>query len=317
MNKISETLIRPPRLYLGEKVGIVSPGRWMSEPDLESSSRRLEELGFKVWLHPQNFRRLGQLAGTDSERRDAINEVFADPEIRAIILAAGGYGTTRIIDSLDYTIVRKHPKIVMGYSDGTALLLSIYRRTGLICFYGPMLYDLIDNANLDTWRWVRRLLVDCEALVDSFGPGDGIRVLRAGEGFGSLIGGNLSLLVNLLSTPSDFETKGQILFFEDYDERLYRIDRMLVHLKRAGKLSNLSGLLIGGMTNITDDPILFGSSIEERILELCSAWEFPIVCGVPFGHVARQYPLPIGCPARILADEKGNLRFELAHPAVD
>lgn len=305
----SKDRVKPKRLSKADTIGIVSPGRWMSEADLKSTSARLLSLGYRPRLHEQNFMKLHQLAGSDSERAAAVNSVLCDPNLKAVMFSKSGYGTLRILDHLDYESIAQAPKLVIGYSDATALLIALRNRSNLVTYHGPMLYDLVSGIDNDTWIWFESILVNgeqvpksCEALMNA-------TILRSGIAEGELVDGNLTLLTNLLGTSSDFHTDGRILFFEDDDEHLYAIDRMMVHLKRSGKLSKLAGLIVGQMTDISDDKIPFGYDVNEIVLQHCAGTDYPIVSGFPFGHGGKQLTMPIGIRSRLEASADSPLQF--------
>lgn len=307
--------LRPAHMRPGDTVAIISPGRWMSDDELTTTVARFEKFGFHVVLHPQNFLRDHQFAGGTAERREAIEMVFADPRIRAVMLAKAGYGSLHLLDSLNYDVIRRNPKIIVGYSDATGLLIALHIKCGLVTFHGPMLYDLCEKVDRQTWQWFREVLVERKPI--QLEPSDLVstKVLRSGIGTGPLIGGNLTLLANLIGTSTDFATEGRILFLEDYDEKLYSIDRLLLHLRRAGKLDHLNGLVVGEMHKISDDEIPFGYSVDDLVLKHCESTQFPIVSNFPFGHGDRQLLLPIGVLARLSANPAG-VSFELIDPAV-
>lgn len=288
----------------------------MSDEDLDTTSSHLERMGFRPQLHEQNFHRLNQFAGSDKERATALQSMLCDPNLKAVMFAKGGYGTLRILDDLDYECVANTPKIVIGYSDATGLLIALHKKANLVTYHGPMLYDLIEGVDADTWKWFAETVVNGEQVAHSFDSSSGVRVLRPGIGEGELIGGNLTLLVNLLCTKSDFDTHGRILFIEDYDERLYSIDRMFVHLKRSGKLSGLAGLIVGQMYKITDDQIPFGYSVDEIVLDHCADSRFPIVTDFPFGHGRAHFTMPIGIQVRLEAAKGSPVHFRLLEPPV-
>src|SRR6266403_621308 len=306
----------PPRLRRGDSIGIISPGRWMSEEDLATTCSHLERLGFKPQLHDQNFQRLHQFAGSDHDRTVALQSMLCDPNLKAVMFAKGGYGALRILDDLDYQCMANAPKIVIGFSDATALLIDLHRKANLVTYHGPMLYDLIEGIDSDTWKWFEAMMVNGEQIKHSFDSSSGARILRPGVGEGPLIGGSLTLLINLLCTDSDFSTDGRILFVEDDDEPLYSIDRMFVHLKRSGKLSNLKGLVVGQMRRISDNQIPFGYSVDEIVFEHCANTTFPIVAGFPFGHGSKQLIMPIGIQSLLEARAGSPVHFQLLEPPV-
>jgi muramoyltetrapeptide carboxypeptidase len=287
--RIHKKKLIPTELQKGDTIGIVSPAWWLEAEKLETAATILEDMGFPVLIHPQNYRRKYQFAGRDWERKTAIEELFATPDVKAIMCARGGYGSLRIMDFLDYDMIRENPKIFVGYSDITALLISIYQHTGLITFHGAMLTDFCRENAAFSERFVDFQLSDI--LESEWGKR--IKILRSGKFEGELIGGNLCILTNLIGTATDFETQGKILFIEDYDEPLYNIERMMIHLKRSGKLANLSGLIIGQFSQIEIHKN-WGKSVDETIFDVCKEYDFPILSNFPCGHEINQVNLPIG-----------------------
>jgi muramoyltetrapeptide carboxypeptidase len=291
---------RAPALRSGEIVGVVAPARWLETPTLEIGATALLGERFAVKYAPEIYLRLHQFAGSDRDRARAIETMFADPSIKAILCAKGGYGSPRIVDALDYDLIARHPKRFVGYSDVTALLIAIAQRAGLETYHGPMLVDAAGDLAAASRAHLLASLTDepaPAAVAELLGQA---RVLRAGQAAGRLIGGNLSLLVNMIGTATDFDTTGAILFVEDVDEPLYHIDRMLVHLKRARKLDGIAGLLIGEMTQLRDNAIPFGATVEQMALELVGDADIPIVANFPCGHGRYQMTLPIGAAARLV-----------------
>jgi muramoyltetrapeptide carboxypeptidase len=294
---------RAPPLRTGDIVGIVAPARWLDAPTIEAAAQRLFDSQFVVRCPPELALRLHQFAGSDTDRVGAIEALFADPAVKAIICAKGGYGSPRIVDALDYGLIGRNPKRFVGYSDVTALLLGIAQQAGLETYHGPMLVDAAGDLSAASRAHLLATLTDepaPAAVAELLAPA---RVLRPGRAEGRLIGGNLSLLVNMIGTRTDFDPRGAILFLEDVDEHLYHIDRMLVHLKRAGKLDGIAALLIGEMTRLKDNAIPFGATVEAMALELLGDADLPIVANFPCGHGARQMTLPIGAAARLICTD--------------
>ena len=308
---VTRMKIKPERLKKGDVIGIVSPARWMEEQELFKAAAIVEQMGFHVKISPQNFLRKDQFAGNDYDRAGAIEAMFKDREVKAIVCARGGYGALRIIDLLDYDLIAKNPKIFVGYSDITALLISIYTETGLITFHGPMLHSFINEADSFTITYLQYAICSDEPYNANFSIDTQVRVLRPGIAEGELIGGNLSILVNLIGTPHDFDTSGKILFIEDVDEYLYNLERMLIHLKRSGKIDKLAGLIIGEMKDIKDNNIPFGKDIDGMVLDIVGNTTFPIVTNFPCGHNKNQMTIPISVMARLECDEN---RANLAMP---
>jgi muramoyltetrapeptide carboxypeptidase len=244
----------------------------------------------------------GYFSGSDQVRATDIMAMFEDDRIRAIFCTRGGYGTARLLDRLDYSIIRKHPKILVGFSDLTALSLALYTKTGLITFAGPMVAaefasGILPIAAEALWDMLRRrrntrVLPGC----------GGTTTLHGGVAEGTLLGGNLTVLCSLIGTPWLPDFREAVLFLEDVGESIYRIDRMLLQLKQAGLLRRLSGVLLGGFTSIpTETPNRdLVDVMEEYFLPL----GVPVLSGIPFGHVPDKITLPIGSRIRIDAERK-------------
>lgn len=309
-------MIRPTKLKKGDTIGIVSPGRWMTEEELERGAENLRHYGFPVVIHRQNFQRDHQFAGNTEARRAAVEDMFLDPSIDAIMFAKGGHGTLRILDSFNYQVAHDHPKIICGYSDATALLIALNTKVGLVTFHGPMLYDFRRSIDEYTWSRFEQLVILGKATTEIFDPDSGIKVLRQGTAHGRALAGNLTLLINLIGTKTDFNGEDVVLFIEDDDEYLYNLDRMLLHLRRSGKLSRLAGLVIGRMTNLKDNVVPFGYSVDEIAVYHCRDYKFPIVSGFPFGHGGSQISIPLGIPLQLSAEISGRVYYCLEEPAV-
>jgi muramoyltetrapeptide carboxypeptidase len=219
--------------------------------------------------------------------------MFADPSIDAIICARGGYGANRVLPLLDYDVIRANPKIFVGYSDVTGLLTSISRYAGLVTFHGPMLSTFDRKAlpfNIESLQGV----LSGEADVAVRSPAEcPARVLRPGTATGPLWGGNLVLLTERLGTPDQLDLDGGILFIEDVGEYLYKLDRMLLHLKRSGSLDGIAGLVVGEMIDMEDTDEPFGKNVDEIVLDVCGAFDFPVVSNFPCGHGDYQATLPV------------------------
>ena len=291
---------RAPPLREGDLIGVVAPARWLASTDLEAAAAALLGGRFAVKLSPELALRHHQFAGDDAERAGSIETMFADPAVKAIVCAKGGYGSPRIVDRLDYGLIARNPKRFVGYSDITALLLGITRHAGLETYHGPMLVDVLEGLTEESRAHLIARLTDAPAPAATATLLGQVTVLRAGSAEGRLIGGNLTLLVNMIGTRTDFDTAGAILFVEDVDEPLYNVDRMLVHLKRAGKLDAIAGLVIGEMRDLEDGTVPFGATVEQMALELVGDAAIPIVANFPCGHGVRQMTLPIGGPARLV-----------------
>jgi muramoyltetrapeptide carboxypeptidase len=270
--------------------GIVSPARWCKPEWLESAKAIIEARGHKVFIHPQNNLRAGRLAGSDQERAVAFMDIVRDSYIDVVLAARGGSGCFRIVDLLDWKVIKDNPKIYCGFSDITTLLNAIHVKTGLVTHHGPVAATLsgsdVDPRSADDF-FAALTGKKSEWLIE------GTVALRAGKAEGKLVGGNLTLLQNLIGTPYDWSGEGAILFFEDVNEELYRIDRTLWHFKLAGKFRGLKGVIAGEMKDMHDGiPDSYGKSFEQILLDVFP--DVPIVTGFPCGHGRYNTTLPVG-----------------------
>jgi muramoyltetrapeptide carboxypeptidase len=266
--------------------------------------------------------RAGYLGGTDQERLDDLHDMFRDPEVKAIFAIRGGYGSERLLDRIDYGLLRANPKIFLGYSDITCLHLAIHKRAGLVTFHGPMMISTFTDF---TQKWFRRALFSAEPLAVVTNPAETnqlrpvhtLRTVRPGRARGRLVGGNLSLVTRTLGTPYEIDTRGRILFIEDVDEQPYSIDGMLTQLRLAGKLDAAAGIVFGECSGCRprDFQPSFEStfSVGEVVDQILGKLAIPVLSGLTIGHTDDQLTLPLGPLASLDAD-KGELSIE--EPAV-
>lgn len=302
-----------PLLQKGDSVGIISSGfRILQDIDLQYAIERLEAMGLKAIVGDAVLKQHGYLAGTDDARAHDINRMFADPKIKAIFQLRGGFGSARILDSLDYDLIAKNPKILMGLSDTTALLLAIHHKTGLTTFHGP---NIGREWPEFTRQYVQALLFENKTITlknpepksdDLISTEDRIQVIRKGEVQGRLIGGNLTVLTSLIGSHYLPDFTDAILFLEEVNEAPYKIDRMFTQLKLAGILDKLTGIIIGKFTHcIPNNPgSTYGSFnimqiLEHHILPL----NIPAWYGAMISHEKRIFTIPIGARAVINAEE--------------
>lgn len=303
-------LLRPKRLQKGMTVGLVTPASnvWEDE-DIRFACDVVKSLGFKVKEGSNLYQRTQYLAGPDEARAADFNAMFADPDVDAVFCLRGGYGTPRILPMLDYAAIRRNPKILLGYSDITALLNAIYHRSGVITFHGPI---AAQNFTDYTYAEYSKVLVHGETPVSLGAPPpfegapgrveDRNRITRfvGGRARGRLIGGNLTLLASLLGTPFEPDYRGKILFLEDVGEAPYRVDRMLTQMWLAGKLQQVAGIAFGKFTESDVEGNTF--SIEHVLRERCQHLGVPVVRGLMFGHVDDQTIVPVGAMAELDGD---------------
>lgn len=269
----------PPYLRIGDKVGIISTARKITEAELEPALRVFAEWGLEVVLGEHLFAEDNQFAGTDVQRTADLQEMLDDDEIRAIICARGGYGTVRIIDNIDFTNYNLRPKWIVGYSDVTVLHSHIHTNLGIETLHAIM--PLNFPGTPEALRSLKSALFG-EQISYEIEPHP---FNRPGQCTGQVVGGNLSLLYSLNNTPSDIDTTNKILFIEDLDEYLYHIDRMMMNLQRSGKLENLAGLIVGGMSEMNDNEVPFGKTAYQIIAESVKSYSYPVIFNFPAGHI--------------------------------
>jgi len=273
-------MVRPPLLKQGDTIAIAAPGRKVSKSEMVEAISVFESWGLRVKLSPNLFsEKHSYLAGTDDERLNDLQMLIDDENVNAIIAARGGYGSTRMLDKLDFNSLRKKPKWLIGFSDITAIHLRLLSYQ-LQCIHATMPILFGRNNTSDSIESLRRLLFDGSFILNAEGSSDN----RPGSSNGILIGGNLSLIVDSLGTESEIQTEGTILFIEEIDEYFYRIDRMMTHLKRAGKLAKLKGLAIGYFTDLKESELPFNESYHTIILNAIKEYNYPVAFGFPSGH---------------------------------
>jgi muramoyltetrapeptide carboxypeptidase len=275
-------------LKKGDAIGIIAPASPVTDDEISPAVRILEEAGYRVIKGSHLYDKNGYLAGTDQDRLTDLHDMFLDSDVKAVLCARGGYGTTRLLNNIDFDIIRKYPKPVAGYSDITALILSIYKMTGMIVWHGPMLRGITGSK-----RYLKTLLKQMSA-----DGGMDIRlskdnVLKEGKARGILLGGNLSMVCALIGTPYIPSFEGSIFFIEERGEPLYRIDRMLTQLSLSGLLRGVKGIISGNFQDCGEP-----DSIDTLLLETFS-YEIPVYRGFPAGHGSKNRPLPMGAEAEI------------------
>ncbi|MFL5742621.1 MAG: LD-carboxypeptidase [Flavisolibacter sp.] len=282
----------PPYLKKGDTIGIVAPAGFMPIEKMQTCIETLDAWGYTVKLGTTTHSNSDNyFSGTDEERLQDLQQVMDDPSINAVLCARGGYGLSRIIDKISFKKFRKHPKWLIGFSDVTVLHAHIFSRFEIASLHAPMAAAFNDGG-ADS-PYIRSLKNALEGGKSSYECG-AHPFNKNGEAKGRLVGGNLSLLVHLLGTRSELDTKNKILFLEDVGEYLYNVDRMLVQLKRSEKLKGLAGLIIGGFTDGKDTERPFGKTVYEIIQEHVCEYKYPVSFGFPVSHGPENYALKIG-----------------------
>lgn len=294
-------MITPAYLKSGDKIAIIATARKVSPSEMDIAINTFRSWGLQVVTGPHLFGERNQYSGTDFERASDLQMMLDDKEIKAIICARGGYGTIRIIDSLDFSTFEQHPKWIVGYSDITVLHSHIQTHFDIETLHATMPINFPDEGTGESIESLRKALFG-ELLEYNIGNHP---LNKSGNVSGVLTGGNLSILFSLTGTPSDIQTQDKILFVEDLDEYLYHIDRMMMNLKRSGKLSGIKGLIVGGLTKMNDNAVPFGKQAEQIIAEYAQDAGIPVCFKFPAGHIADNRALILGREAQLNIDKNG------------
>jgi len=285
-------IIMPPVLEPGDTIALICPSGYMVPEKAQTCIDTLRRWGYTVRTgatlnsHSENY-----FSGTDEERLADLQEALDDPSVKAILCARGGYGLSRIIDRIDFSAFREHPKWIIGFSDVTVLHAHIYTHYKIATLHAPMAGAFndggADGVFVQSLRHAlegKKARYTCEVHA----------LNRKGSAVGTLVGGNLSLLAHLSGTSSEMKTKGKILFLEDVGEYLYNVDRMLYQLKRNGRLDRLAGLIVGGFTDMKDTTRPFGQTVFEIIYDIVKEYDYPVAFGFPVSEGGENYALKVG-----------------------
>ncbi|MDY2586360.1 S66 peptidase family protein [Winogradskyella aquimaris] len=302
-------LIRPAYLKAGDTVAIVAPSGILKnrEREINQADSLLKSWGLNVLIGKHVFNNDNHFAGTDDERCEDLQNALDNPKVSAIWCARGGYGTVRILDKLDYTKFKENPKWVIGYSDITALHNQLHNQ-GFESLHALMCVSLTQD------------ITEVQQSVDTFKAAlfgnptnynlEGSEYNREGEATGQLVGGNLTILHTMLGSETSIDTSGKILFIEEIGEYKYHIDRMLQSLKRAGYFEKCNGVIVGDMTKLRKNTTLWGTSIEQLILEALEAYDFPIAFNMPAGHEDDNRALVLGSEVELkVSKEESTITF--------
>lgn len=300
-------MIIPPFLKPGDTIGVTCPAGYVATEQILFAKDVFERWGYQVVFGETVGRGEHYFAGDDAARLQDLQAMLDNPGIKAIIAGRGGYGTSKLIDNLDYRLFAENPKWICGFSDITALHSDIHQKFGIATLHSPMCRAFNpESESSDTIQSLRRAWAG-EALVYETG---GSVYNRPGTAEGLLVGGNLALLGHMTGSKSQLDTNGKILFIEDIGEHLYQIDRLLLSLRRSGQLEGLKGLLVGSFTDIEDTDRPYGKGLEEIISEMVAGYDFPVAFGFPCGHDTVNFTLQLGLKQRLYVD-KDITRIEL------
>jgi muramoyltetrapeptide carboxypeptidase len=293
-------MITPQHLIKGDTIGLISTARKISAAELDPAIKCLSNEGFKVVTAPNVYGDFHQFAGTDEERIADFEWMMNNPEIKAILCIRGGYGTARIIDHIDFSQFVKTPKWICGYSDVTVLHAHIHK-LGIKTIHSTMPINFPTDGSLNNSVLTLIGMLKGEDISYQIYPHP---LNRSGNCEGILIGGNLSILYSLQGTDSEIDTQDKILFIEDLDEYLYHIDRMVIALKRGGKIAPIAGLVVGGMSDMHDNNIPFGKTAEQIIHDAVKEFSFPVCFNFPAGHIDENLALIMGSKIKLEVSKK-------------
>ncbi|MGN6616272.1 MAG: S66 peptidase family protein [Ilyomonas sp.] len=284
-------MIIPPDLKKGDAIGVVCPSGFMPIEKVQTCLDVLQQWGYHLKIGKTVGHQFHYFAGTDEERLSDLQTMLDDAEVKAILCARGGYGLSRIIDKINFTTFLQNPKWIIGYSDITVLHAHLNSVFHVASIHSPMASAFNDNGYQNEYvQSLKKVLQgECYQYTSSSNPFN-----KKGTATAELIGGNLALLAHLIGSVSDIDTNNKILFIEDIGEYIYNIDRMMLQLKHAGKLDNLSGLIVGSFTDMKDTTIPFGQTIYECIYDKVKEYSYPVCFDFPVGHTDKNYALKCG-----------------------
>jgi muramoyltetrapeptide carboxypeptidase len=297
---------RPRALREGDLIGLFNPsGAVYERAPYDETRRALQALGLRTREAPNARARYGHMAGTPQQRADDIHALFADPEVAGLLAITGGSGANRVLPLLNYELIARHPKFLGGYSDLTALINAVFAKTGLVTFHAPLGRSDWTAFSSAHFRAVAMQAEPCTlplALPGEPAP-EPVLTIRGGVARGPLVGGNLAVLSSLAGTPYLPAFDGAILFLEDVNEYIYRVDRMLSTLLLGGQLARVAGVVLGGFTHCGPSEGSFGTlTLDEVFEDYFGPLGVPVFRGAPFGHIARKMTLPVGTPVEMDAD---------------
>ncbi|MEO6455966.1 MAG: LD-carboxypeptidase [Ginsengibacter sp.] len=295
------SVIIPPYLNQGDKIGILCPAGQMPYEKAQTAITVLQEWGYEVITGSTLGSAFNYFSGTDEQRLNDLQQMLDDDAIKAILCARGGYGTGRIIDKLNFKKFKKNPKWIIGFSDITILHSHIFSNYKIASLHAPMAAAFNDTGYKNTFvQSLKKALAGNKIIYQI--PTHPYN--KKGTASGRLVGGNLSLITHISGTSSDIKAKGKILFIEDAGEYIYNIDRMLYQLKRAGKLDKIAALIVGSFTEMKDTDIPFGQTVEEIIKDIVKDYDYPVCFNFPVGHVMENYALKVGVKYKITVGNK-------------
>lgn len=302
--------MRPNSIQKGDTVGLIALACKVNFEILKPAIAWMENVwGLKIILGESLTSEYHQFAGTDTIRANDFQTMLDNPEIKAIFSARGGYGSSRLLDSIDFTAFQKQPKWVIGFSDITAVHCHIHT-LNIESLHATMPKIFLQEGGEESLESLKKILFGEETNYKI----EPHKLNRLGVGEGQIIGGNLAILIHVIGSKSDINYDGKILFLEDINEYLYNIDRMMIQLKRSGKLQNLAGLIVGSFSDCQDNQVPFGKTAYEIIEEAVADYDFPVCYGFPVGHEVDNWAIPCGRRLSLSVEEYGvSLKENLTH----
>jgi muramoyltetrapeptide carboxypeptidase len=301
---LSENVLKPKSLLKGDLIGVTGPaGSIWNKAHIKKIEDKMAELGFRTKLGQTLYEQDGFLAGNDQLRAGELMDMFKDKSIKAILTMRGGWGCARILDLLDYDVIRKNPKVIMGFSDITSLINAIYSKTGLVTYHGPCGYS--SWGDFTTNNVIKTVVSGEPYLLKN--PSDhtaDLKTWTSGTAKGRLIGGNLTVIVSMVGTDYEPNWKNKILLLEEIKEEPYRVDRMLWQMKQAGVFKKVAGVVLGSFRKCEPEEPEKSFSLDQILAQHFKNASFPVYQGASFGHIAPKFTLPIGILAEMSADEK-------------
>ncbi len=298
-------IIKPKKLRKGDLIGIISPASSPSDLSrINSGVQYIESLGYRVVVGKNISNQTGYFSASDEERLDDIHAMFSDKNVKAIFTTRGGYGSARLLDKINYSLIKKNPKIFVGYSDITALQLSIFKKAGLITFAGPMVaVDFFDKVDLFTEENFWKIITSSKKIGKLINPNsEPFYSITTGRCEGNLLGGNLTMITSLLGTKYFPEFKNSIMFMEEINEKPYRIDRMFNQLRLSNVFDSVKGIILGRFVDCYEkDSAKKSFKLNEVISQYFSNLKIPVLYNVKHGHITQNLTLPIGINTKLNA----------------
>ncbi|MFA8298999.1 MAG: LD-carboxypeptidase [Hyphomicrobiales bacterium] len=306
MSNISNQCIKPSSLNEGDYIGLVAPAGRINQMTVDNGIQMVKDMGFNYKLGKNVLNSKGRFSATDEERASDMQAMIDDPDVRAILALRGGYGSVRIIDRINFAAFAKDPKWIIGFSDITVFHSHLQKNYNTQTIHAAMPVSYQENKKeAGVIEGIKSILIGDNVSYE-FESHD---LNREGEASGVLCGGNLTLFHSLLASDSDLNTDGKILMFEDLCEEMYKIDRYLMSLKRAGKFDKIKGLVIGQFTNLTDSNPPLGKTIEELFVDITKEYDFPVMFDFPVGHTHNNLPLALGQSYSLKVEKENSYLF--------